>query len=939
MKNFVKPGAFSLVEAMMLLLIVSLMLASGVTVVSKKHLKVPKMAMHGAYMCYYLDGRLHEEKYVGSGLDKKILDRDVTECRFTPPEKAGYMYIQATSGGGGGGDSGYHGGRLEVYESKTEVLSPFGITQGLLDLKGISASELENFGGKIWAYANATGKNLTKPGGDAGDGGDVYYIEQDCSEACLVNREWKYTGSDEKKCSCTSGKKYSDLYTYNYSYDCSYWDTESCTGTNCDHCDSYKTEPCSGPECDVCNNWQNTDDEGKYSYHFKCKSGYNKTTYCEDGYNDVYVPDTCYGTCTNEKNVPVSASCAETDYSNLTVQTKDTYAQDTGYNPPYRMDYKTGCTTCTKPQLTVAKEKDERKVLRDESPKYDICNYGNTSIFTGVSDGIFGSFIIGYDPVDVTCDTDAVTKAFGLDLYPIGGGQAAIAEVVIKATSDVFDKKYEYLKTEDLGLDAAFGNSCTNIVGGTCKNSTKNNTSFKNPVTGNSFPTTKSLPTDCNLVSNWTTKDGEQGCDGKNTYGTPTHTTKEYPIYTSCRCNKNNSDGSECMYNFSQVSDENKRCMYIPQVVKGGIGGTGRKCRTNDVKAGLGRKFIAKSDVIPGTRGTDKNCTNSGYMPLYTKAQWNNQLGNCFADNGTDSIGSASVNLNGDICEVNMEPPTKGQGARKTTAGGTIPTAGQNAPVNGSGRQKGTISGGNENFVPCGENHVGYCLVRSAGGTTENGKYTYKYTWNTNYLQYGKGGKAGGYNSRVIRTIRDSEFLINPGHGGKGGAEGTGDAGENGGDTTVQFITSNGDAAQTILFIQGGAGGTGGHVFPTEDLPKWFPGGDFYIHKNGTPGEVAIKTNFKANIMNLVLPMPTNEDDKLSQWLKASGDGGDGGGSRNHCWASEWQRWFEGQRVKGNLGMYLDASDMETYGCRKGVYWSATPVARDGISGVVVITW
>ena len=75
-------SGFSLVEMMLLLVITSLMLASGVTVISKKHVKVPKIAMHGAYMCYYKDGKLHQEQYVGSTLTKKIMDarRTVVHC-------------------------------------------------------------------------------------------------------------------------------------------------------------------------------------------------------------------------------------------------------------------------------------------------------------------------------------------------------------------------------------------------------------------------------------------------------------------------------------------------------------------------------------------------------------------------------------------------------------------------------------------------------------------------------------------------------------------------------------------------------------------------------------------------------------------------------------------------------------------------------------------
>lgn len=923
-------SGFSLVEMMLLLVITSLMLASGVTVISKKHVKVPKIAMHGAYMCYYKNGQLHQEQYVGSNLAKKIMDEDAgTECKFKPPSRASYLYIQATAGGGGGGDAGYKGGNLQVFESATEVMSPFGITQGLLDLKGISAGELSSLGGSMYAYANATGdgggKHLSKPGGDAGDGGDLYYIKQECSTDCIAKRDWKYTGNSERICDCTSATKYSTTYTYNYSYDCSYNEWESCTGKSCDGCYRYKTESCSGPSCDHCYRWDGS----------KCTSGYNDTDYCESGYNKKYVEETCYSTCTNEYDVPVSAECSGSAYKNLTVETTDVYAQDISKNPPYRMDYKTGCKNCIKPGLTVADEKAERQVLRDQTDTYNICNYGNPSKFSGVSDGIFGSFFNGYDPVNVLCHSSEIRRAFGEDIIPMGGGTAAISKVETKKSSAVYSKKLEYVKTEELGLDGSYGTSCTNIAGGTCKNKTVKNTQFKNPVTNKTYPTTKSLATSCSYSpQTWTTKT-IRGCSGKNTYGSPTIGSNSYSIYTSCSCVQNNSSGNECMYDYSQVKDENKRCMYIPQVVKGGKGGIGKQCRTNDVAAKLGITYIGNSDVVPGIRGSDKNCTGAEYQPLYTKAQWKSQP-SCYAENGTDSQGSAKVTLDGDSCAVNVLPPTKGQGARKKATGGTKAEAGKSAPVDGVGRAQGTQTG-NTRTGSCGSNHVGYCLTRKNGGTTENGKYTYKYTWNTNYLQYGEGGKAGGYNVKLIRSVKDGEYIIVPGRGGAGGAEGSGASGGNGGNTTIQFAPVGGGAAESILTILGGAGGPGGLVTPTEQLPTWYQGGTFAKGENGTPGETLHFASVKSNIMNLVLPV--GDDNILNQWLLASGAGGNGGGSRNDCWASEWQRWFEGTRVKGNLGLYLDAADMENHACRKGTYWSSTPAAQDGISGVVVIRW
>lgn len=922
-------SGFSLVEMMLLLVITSLMLASGVTVISKKHVKVPKIAMHGAYMCYYKDGKLHQEQYVGSTLTKKIMDEDAgTECRFKPPARASYLYIQATAGGGGGGDAGYHGGNLQVFESATEVMSPFGITQGILDLKGINSGELSSLGGKLYAYANATGdgggKQLTKPGGDAGDGGDLYYIKQDTTPICLKYREWEYKGNEEIGYSCTKCK--SKSYTrYNYRYsaydDCCqggyYWTTCS---------DSYYT-----------------------GYYGTCKSGYYKSgSYCYRDYScqkwdsckSTYTCNQTSGSCYTESK-PTSSHSPK--YKTMKVSAVDTYTfdyQNKEPNPPkrvYEVNAANGDST---------KEK-ERQVLRDQNDTYSICNYGNPSKFSGVSDGIFGSFFQGFDPVSVSCDTGGIREAFGDDIIPMGGGSAAIAKIVTKMSSEVYSQKILYDGSET--NNSAYGTRCFSDAQPGKQPSTNMPTTIsdcgKNTQTtiaqGANDPNSYfNDPPQKSLVYDYSVSQSSSYTDtcptnydhiSKSLTSSPTYSE---PVYDRSCCTtwKEHSSGTECLRTYSPSS---KYASYYPEKVDGGKGGKGVQCRTNDIGAGLGIKYIGNSDVVPGIRGSDKNCTGAGYKAMYTEAEWKSQP-SCYAQNGTDSQGSARVELGGDSCEVNVLPPTKGQGARKKTTGGTIPEAGKSAPVDGVGRAKGTQTG-NTKTGTCGDNHVGYCLTRKNGGTEENGKYTYKYTWNTNYLQYGEGGKAGGYNVKLIRSVKDGEYIIIPGKGGAGGAEGTGNAGEDGGDTTIQFAPEDGEAAEAVLTVLGGAGGPGGLVTPTEQLPTWYQNGDFIKGQNGTPGEEASMSNIKSNIMNLVLP--TGDDNILNQWLLASGAGGDGGGSRNYCWASEWQRWFEGERVKGSIGLYLDATDMETHACRKGTYWSSTPVAQNGISGVVVIRW
>lgn len=75
---------------------------------------------------------------------------------------------------------------------------PFGINQTILDLKGFNEGELVANGGTIEAWAHGADESY----GDAGGGGDVYYIEQNCagSGTCIVHREWEYTGTQERDC-------------------------------------------------------------------------------------------------------------------------------------------------------------------------------------------------------------------------------------------------------------------------------------------------------------------------------------------------------------------------------------------------------------------------------------------------------------------------------------------------------------------------------------------------------------------------------------------------------------------------------------------------------------------------------------------------------------------------------------------------------------------
>lgn len=100
-----KKIGFSLIEMMLLLLILSLMTAASVPILSRKHKVAPVKAFHGRYACFWNGNHLWQQQYSGENI---IQNEAVSQCRFEPPKKANYFYIQIIGGGGGGGSAGYY---------------------------------------------------------------------------------------------------------------------------------------------------------------------------------------------------------------------------------------------------------------------------------------------------------------------------------------------------------------------------------------------------------------------------------------------------------------------------------------------------------------------------------------------------------------------------------------------------------------------------------------------------------------------------------------------------------------------------------------------------------------------------------------------------------------------------------------------------------------
>ena len=99
-------SGFSFVELMMVLIFFFIILASLMPMITRRHLAPPQKVNHGTYACYYdrEDGILKETLIKGR---KTIIDNEHPtsgRCKFEPPSKARYFYVQLIGGGGGGQD-------------------------------------------------------------------------------------------------------------------------------------------------------------------------------------------------------------------------------------------------------------------------------------------------------------------------------------------------------------------------------------------------------------------------------------------------------------------------------------------------------------------------------------------------------------------------------------------------------------------------------------------------------------------------------------------------------------------------------------------------------------------------------------------------------------------------------------------------------------------
>lgn len=109
-----KKIAFSLFEAVVVMGIVAIFVASATNVFTKKHKKQTEKPPHGRFECYYQDNKLVQQTFY-ENMSGQIQTLTTDYCTFKPVRRASY-YVLNLVGAGGGGTSSY-GGSAGTYRS------------------------------------------------------------------------------------------------------------------------------------------------------------------------------------------------------------------------------------------------------------------------------------------------------------------------------------------------------------------------------------------------------------------------------------------------------------------------------------------------------------------------------------------------------------------------------------------------------------------------------------------------------------------------------------------------------------------------------------------------------------------------------------------------------------------------------------------------------
>lgn len=118
--------AFTIVELMLALVVLSLIVASSVSIITRRHKLIPRKTLHGKYFCFNKLER-DENGHVTSSTPYEILysGKQILKngpandgvCSFDSPKNSSYLYVQIIGAGGAGGNADF-----EVNPKEPEVV-------------------------------------------------------------------------------------------------------------------------------------------------------------------------------------------------------------------------------------------------------------------------------------------------------------------------------------------------------------------------------------------------------------------------------------------------------------------------------------------------------------------------------------------------------------------------------------------------------------------------------------------------------------------------------------------------------------------------------------------------------------------------------------------------------------------------------------------------
>lgn len=470
---------------------------------------------------------------------------------------------------------------------------------------------------------------------------------------------------------------------------------------------------------------------------------------------------------------------------------------------------------------------------------------------------------------------------------------------------------------------------------------------------------------------------------------TPTedrNTTVDNNCTCETECETVTGDGVEMCTNWEDYLETTSNCNvwseqtyeYRVSTVSGAPGASGASCTGSPVAGDFNLGYSSGSTATTGTDGSDvdtgstvtggyfgdSSCAQAGFAPC--EGGMAHQCGAPGSANGPTSS-FFTINKDGaDVSTAKAYSASKGGDAACRTC--TPNTEGecvdQGIPADQNSAVAGTCEG-NAGLGVCGTGAYGYCLKHVYGTVTPNGNYSYDYSYDNNYLNYGEDGSPGQFKTVIVRSLKDVDTTIKVGRGGSAAAFNLGQAGAKGSPTSMG----------SIIFAEGGEGGRGGISKTGQVLPKFdkeiydleercygksgadrpaecnvfVSGSDYQFHiiSGRKFGEYPTPVGFASSIMTFIFNTADNSE-AIQKFIKY-GRGGAGGGVEHRCWAGRFEVEFE-QSIMLDTSVFPSREAAAAAGATQAIAehryvpedcrddWDNVP-AGPGSDGALLIKW